>query len=200
MSVDDRLRGALSAQAEAFAPRVEDALDRVRVRSRRERWRNAAVGMAASAAAVAAVVGSVVALDGIWTQEPPTVGRPSPSITTATDTAPALRGSLTGDVVQPDVLAGRWTLQLNGNGSMGVSPPPGFGGEVSGPVFTADGSSFRTMLFGEDRCAGHGTGIYDWLRVGDRIEFDTVSDTCATRTRFFAGSTWTVSTGTTPRD
>jgi hypothetical protein len=202
MSVDERLRSALRDQADAFGPQVEDALDRVRARGRFERWRGAAVAVAASAAAVAAIAGAVVALDGPRQEDAPPVEQPTASASgTATDGPQApLRGTITADVDQPGALAGPWTLQLNGNGSIDASPPPEFGGEVSGPVFTADGNSFRTSLFGDDLCAGDGSGIYSWLRVGDRIEFTALSDTCADRARFFTDSTWTVSTGTAARD
>jgi hypothetical protein len=197
MSVDERVRGALRDQADAFVPQVEDALDRVHARGRRSRWRGAAVAVAGSAAAVAAIVGAMAALDESPHDGATSTEQPATSVSaTETDTPiPPLRGTITADVDQPVVLAGRWTLRLNGNGSIDASPPTGFGGEVSGSVFTADGSSFRTTLFGDDLCAGDGSGIYSWLRVGDQVEFQALSDTCAARSSFFADSTWTVSTG-----
>lgn len=197
MSVDDRLRSALRDQADSFTPQSETALDRVHARGRVERWRSAAVAMAGSAAAVATIAGAVLALDGARVGDaPPADGPTAPPSGTATSSSPApLRGRITGDVTRPDALAGRWTVRLNGNGTIDVSPPVRFDGEVSRPWFTADGTSFRTTLFQDDFCTGAGTGIYSWLRVGDQIDFQTVSDTCAARARFLADSTWTVSTG-----
>lgn len=202
MSVDDRLRTALRDQADAFVPQVEESLDRVRARGRRERWRTSVVAVAASAAAAAAVVGAVMALDLSRPQEAPLVERPTASATDPVTDAPEapLRGTITSNVERPDALAGRWSLRLNGNGSIDVSPPAGFGGDLSGSAFTADGTSFRTSLFGNGLCADDGTGIYNWLQVGDRIEFQTVSDTCAARARFFGESAWAVSTDAAPGD
>jgi hypothetical protein len=202
MSVDDRLRSALRDQADGFVPQVEESLDRVRARGRRERWRTSAVVVAAPVAAAAAVAAAVLAVDVPRQQDPLPVDRPTASVTdSATDAPPApLRGTIIGAVERPDALAGRWSLELNGNGSLDVSPPAGFGGDLSGSAFTADGTSFRTSLFGRDLCAEDGTGIYSWLRVGDRIEFQTVSDTCAARARFLTQTAWAPSTGTAAGD
>lgn len=198
MSVDDRLRSALREQANSFLPPVETALDRVHARGRIERWRGAAVAMMASAGAAVAIFGALAMLDGPGEDDaPPPLEQPTGSPSgTATDTPqPPLRGSITGDVKQPAELAGRWTIRLNGNGTMDVTPPAGFAGVVSGALFTADSTSFRTTLFQADLCSGDGTGIYDWLRVGERIEFQVVSDTCDGRSRFFEDSAWSLSTG-----
>jgi hypothetical protein len=198
MSVDDRLRDALREQADAFVPQVELALDRVRARGRLQRWRAGSVAVAASAVLVAAVAGVLVALDSAPQPDAPPVG---PATTSASgDATPPpqgrLRGTMAADVDQPAALAGRWTLQLNGNGTIDVSTPKDFRGEASSPFFTADTSSFRTTLFDGGTCRGTGTGIYSWLRVADRIEFQPVSDTCVARARFFADSTWRLSTRT----
>lgn len=197
MSVDARLRGTLRDQADAFTPHVEDALDRVRARGRLDRWRGSVVAVAASAAAAAAIAGAVVALVAPRQQGAP-LERPTAS---ATDTRQApLRGMITADVHQPDALSGRWTLKLNGNGSIDVVPPPGLAGGATGALFTADSTSFRTTLFQSGLCTSDGTGIYDWLRVGDRIEFQVVSDTCDARSRFLEDSAWWVSTDDDARD
>jgi hypothetical protein len=110
-----------------------------------------------------------------------------------------LRGALDGVVTTPADLAGAWALQLDGNGTMRVTPPRGYGGIVDGSVFSADAVSFRTTLFQADRCAAQGTGIYTWLAVGSRIEFRVVSDRCAERADFLESATWTMSTATGAR-
>lgn len=202
MSVEERLRGALRDQAASFTPPVETALDRLHARRRTERWRSAAVAVAASAAVVAVVAGALAtARGGIMGGDAPPADRPTASTTGAEPSAIApLRGSIVGDVDQPAMLGGRWTLDLNGNGTIDVSPPARFDGRVSGPMFTADGGFFRTSLFQDDLCARDGTGIYTWVRVGEQIDFEVLSDRCAGRARFFADSTWTTSTAGAARD
>jgi hypothetical protein len=201
MSVDDRLRNALRDQADSFVPPVETALDRVRARG--ERWRNATVTLAASAAAAIAIGGvwAVSELNGQDALQPArTPTAPASPTSAAEGDASPLRGTITADVAQPPALTGTWTLTLNGNGTMDVEPPADHQGDVSGALFTADTTSFRTRLFEGDRCRGDGTGFYTWLRVGRRIEFQAVSDTCADRTTFFENATWAVSTGLAARD
>lgn len=202
MPVDDRLRSALRDQADGFVPQVEESLDRVRARGRRERWRTSAVVVAAPVAAAAAVAAAVLAVDAPRQEDLLPLDRPTTSVTDSATDAPTapLRGTVIGDVERPEALAGRWSLQLNGNGSIDVSPPAGFGGDLTGLAFTADGTSFRTSLFENGLCGKHGTGIYSWLRVVDRIDFETVSDTCAARTQFFANTVWAASTGTAAGD
>ena len=194
MSVEERLRSALRDQAEAFVPPVETALDRVRARG--GRWRAVTIALAASAAAAVAVVGVWAVAEMTGEDAIPTTVPTAPASPTgaAEDDGSPLRGSIRADVAEPAALAGAWTLTLNGNGTMDVTPPPGFAGDVSGALFTADRTSFRSTLFGSDLCSGDGTGIYDWLRVGDRIEFHVLSDACDARSRYFADSSWSVST------
>ena len=113
--------------------------------------------------------------------------------------APRLRGTLVADIVNPPGLSGRWTVSLQGNGTMEVSPPRGYDGIPTGLVFTADASSFRTALFSGDECSDDGTGIYDWVRVKDRIVFDAVSDSCKVRLAFLTGTPWSLSTDAASR-
>ncbi len=203
MSVDDRLRGALRDQADAFVPPVETALDRVRARG--ARWRSATAALVAAAA-----VAAIVAIGGVWAVAeldgqdalPPAESPMAPESPTraAADDATSLRGPIRAEVPGPAALAGTWKLTLHGNGTMDVAPPAGYDGDVSGALFTADTASFRTTLFGRDVCRGDGTGIYSWLRVGERIEFQGVSDTCADRSAFFENSPWVVSTRHASRD
>lgn len=200
MSVEDRLRSALRDQADDFLPPVESALDSVHARGRRRQ--RASITLAAAAA------GAVV-MGGAWTvstllaeDRPSPAGTPTApaSPTGGTDGAVPLRGQIRADVGRPTGLAGNWTLTLNGNGTIDVEPPVRHEGHVSGALFTADTTSFRTRLFEDDRCRGDGTGLYTWLRVGPRIEFQELSDTCADRRAFFETATWVLSTGPGSRD
>lgn len=200
MSIEERLRAGLEDHAAEFAPRVEETLDRVRVRGRRYRAATAALGVAASAAAVAAIAGAVVALDGFRVGSVPPANPANRSSATASDPATdpaqaALYGTLTAEIDDPGVLAGRWRLRLDPDGNIDVSPPTRFRQRLDGAAYTSDASTFRTILFGSGLCADHGSGIYTWIRVGPEVVFRTVSDTCPARERFFADSTWTVSTG-----
>ena len=159
MSVDERLRSALRDQAEAFVPPVETALDRVRARG--GRWRAVTIALTASAAAAVAVVGVWAVAEMTGEDAIPTTVPTAPASPTgaAEDDGSPLRGSIRADVAEPAALAGAWTLTLNGNGTMDVTPPPGFVGDVSGALSTADSTSFRSTLFGSDLCSGDGTGI-----------------------------------------
>lgn len=195
MSVDDRLRSALAQQAEMHVSRVEEALDGVRARGRRDRWRTFGVVVAA---AVVVVVGSVMTVDRLGPLPTPKPAAPAPSTPYDAETR-ALRGTLAADVSRPAVLRGNWVLRLNGNGTIDATAPPGSGRTADGAVFTADGSSFRTSLFGRDVCRGDGTGIYTWLRAGDRLEFTTLSDNCRARELFLTDTSWSVSTGPSAR-
>jgi hypothetical protein len=192
VSVDERLRSALRDQAQSFAPSVEAALEDVRNRGRRPRWRSATVAVASTAAAAAALAGAVAWLGHTGTQDGPPADEPSPSTVAVDPTSATLQGRITANVAAPQDLAGTWTLPLNGNGSIDVEPPTDYPGVVSGALFSTYGSTFRTTLFQTDVCAGDGSGTYRWLETGDRIEFHVTSDPCATRVRFFEESAWTL--------
>lgn len=197
MSVDERLRSALRDQADTFGPPVEAALERTRSRGRAARWRTAAGALVGTAAVAAAVVGTYPWLEVSGPRD--TNVAVEPTATDPTTAAVPLRGGIESVVTAPDRLAGRWVLQLNGNGTMDVRPPAEFSGDVTGALFTADSSNFRTTLFQQDVCTDDGTGIYVWLRAGEGIEFDVVSDPCAARRQFFEESSWRLSTEGDPR-
>jgi hypothetical protein len=190
MSVDDRLRDSLSKQADTHVPAVEDALDRLHARARRERWRTAGLAVATGAAAVVAavVVGTTIG-SGPSPSPDPVVPPPSPEETLA-----PLRGRIVGDVVRPASLSGTWTLDLAGNGTLEVTAPPRLGRSEEVAAFTVDGSSFRTTLFGAGPCRDSGTGIYEWARVGDVVTFTTLSDDCVTREQLLVRTRWSLST------
>ena len=84
--------------------------------------------------------------------------RPSPTA--------ELFGSYQADVTRPQRLAGRWGLELRGNGSVVVTAPAGYAGVVSGTIFTADRSRLRINLFAQDVCSDLGNGEYDVVPRG----------------------------------
>jgi hypothetical protein len=180
MSVDDRLRAGLSANATAFQPAVESGLDEVRAQGRRGRVRVAGVaGLVAAAAAV-----GVLAVD--W---PDVSDRPPPATPPTSPTA-ALFGRYESDVTRPAPLSGHWALDLDGSGTLRVIPPDGYSGVVSGTLFSADASRLRTNLFFQDVCAGLGNGEFSWTRPGAHLVLEDSDEPCAARGQFLTENTW----------
>ena len=182
MSVDDRLRAGLGANATAFQPTVETGLEKVRGRGRRGRATRVAVAVAVGLVAAAGVAVLVVARPDV--SEPPGPVTPAPS-----PTAP-LFGSYEADVTRPARLAGHWVLEFDGNGTVLVTPPDGYAGVVSGTLFTADASRLRTNLFAQDVCADLGNGEFSWTRQGARLALGRSDEPCAARSEFLTENTW----------
>jgi hypothetical protein len=181
MSVDDRLRAGLSANASAFQPAVESGLDEVRGRGRR--GRAARVAGAAGLVAAAAAVGVLVVT---WSDSS---DRPPPATPPTSPTA-ALFGRYESDVTRPARLSGHWVLEFAGNGTVRVIPPDGYSGVVSGTLFTADAARLRTNLFFQDVCADLGNGEFSWARPGARLVLADSNEPCAERGQFLTENTW----------
>jgi hypothetical protein len=180
MSVDDRLRAGLRANATALQPEVESGLDEVQ---RRGRGRRAArVAVAAGLVAAAAVAVLLVAGPVLSDRPPPVKPAPSPTA--------ALFGRYESEVTRPARLAGHWVLEFDENGSVLVSPPDGYAGVVSGTLFTADASRLRTNLFSQDVCADLGNGGFFWTRPGARLALADNDEPCAARSQFLTENTW----------
>lgn len=185
MSVDDRLREGLGANATTFEPAVEASLDAVRRRGRRAvRARMARAGGFVVAAAAAAVLVAVAIRPGV-----PEDRSPAPPVAAPSPTA-ELFSRYEADVTRPRSLAGRWGIELSGNGSAIVTPPDGYAGVVSGTIFTADRERLRINLFAQDVCADLGNGEYAWSRDGDRLVLAVSNDSCGARARFFSDNAW----------
>ena len=180
MSVDDRLRAGLRANATAFQPSVESGLDEVQGRGRGRRA--AQVAVAAGLVAAAAVAVLVVARPDVSDRPPPVAPAPSPTA--------ALFGRYESDVTRPARLAGQWELEFDGNGTLVVTPPDGYAGVVSGTLFTADASRLRTNLFSQDVCADLGNGELTWTRPGARLDLAASDEPCAARSQFLTENTW----------
>ena len=114
---------------------------------------------------------------------------PAPSVTAPSPTA-ELFSSYEADVTRPQRLAGRWGLELRGNGSAWSPRPTATPGVVSGTMFTADRARLRINLFAQDVCADLGNGEYAWSREGDRLVLAVSNDSCEARTRFFSDNEW----------
>lgn len=183
MSVDDRLRQGLSANAVTFEPGVETSLDAVRRRGRRAS-RARMVRAGGLAAAAAAFLVAIVVRPGVLEDRSPAPSVPVPSSTAD------LFNRYEAEVTRPRSLAGRWAVELSGNGSAIVTPPDGYAGVVSGTIFTADRARLRINLFAQDVCADLGNGEYVWSRDNDRLVLALSNDLCEARTRFFSDNEW----------
>jgi hypothetical protein len=182
MSVDERLRRGLEANASALVPKVETSLLDVRRRGRRAdraRMARAGVLIVAAAACVTFVVRSAAPDD-----------RPTaPSASAPTSTAD-LFGRYEADIARPPRLAGHWAVELRASGSAVVTAPDGYAGVVSGTIFTADRVRLRINLFAQDVCANLGDGEYVWARAGDRLVLAVSNDLCQARIQFFSQNKW----------
>lgn len=180
MSVEDRLRSGMHAEADAWAPEVESSLARVRARRRRGRRAALAGGVAALLAALAVGVG--VAGQGSI------VGVPAAS---ASVSAEPLVGRFEGDVVSPARLAGRWVLQFRTDGRLDIEAPSRYRGVLSAVLFRTEADTLATTLFQEDVCSGIGVGRYTWTRTASGVRFTELDDRCSDRQEFLAETTWT---------
>jgi hypothetical protein len=84
-----------------------------------------------------------------------------------------------------------WTMRLEPNGTVLLSPPatflPGASG-LSGVAFSLTGDRFRTNLFYNDYC--NSIGNYVWSRAAGGLTFTSVDDTCAIRRTLLATTAW----------
>jgi hypothetical protein len=187
MSVDDRLRTGLTANAMTFQPAVESNLDAVRARGHRRRATR--VALAAALVAAASATALVLALPHESDRLPPATPDTTSSPTTE------LFGRYEADVTRPGRLTGHWVLEFVGNGTVLVTPPDGYAGVVSGTLFTADGTTLRINLFEQDVCTGLPNGELSWSREGVRLVLKEGQDLCAARRLFFTKNDWVAVSG-----
>jgi len=180
MSVEERLRAGLRSQAYSWDPAVEGSLAAVR---RRHVWRRVRIAGVSAVAAGAVIAGTVSGL-----QQDHVKGLPPAPL--AGSSAPSLAGRYSATVVEPVRLAGDWTLTLRADGRVDVSPPAGYYGVVSAVLYQGTNTEFRTTLFQEDVCAGHGIGAYTWVRSHGFVSFTAIGESCAARRAFLVGNTW----------
>jgi hypothetical protein len=204
MGLDRRLREELRRDAEQIETDVERNLGAVEARSRR---RNA---LPSTALLVAAAVIAVAVLfrigeprsdtgDGpasIPTAPPPS-SVPSPS---GPATYPQIAGTYTVSLdptdpaVARDGLGGLWTMRLQPDGLVLMSPPRTFGpgnSGLTGIAFSLAGDRFRTNLFYNDYC--NSVGAYTWVLQAGRLSLTPVDDTCSIRRSLLATTPWNVS-------
>ena len=183
MSVDDRLRAGLRANATAFEPAVESGLDEVPGPSRTRRAGGGGGRTGRGRSRCRRSWSSSPPADGPWTGLAPAT---SPTVADRCAVRP-LR--VRRDAASPSVGA-------MGAGVRGAtarswsSPPEGYAGVVSGTMFTADASRLRTNLFAQDVCADLGNGEFSWTRSEARLALADSDEPCAARSQFLTENNW----------
>ena len=92
----------------------------------------------------------------------------------------------------PDLgdVAGKWTMVLDRDGTMKITPPATFGeGDAiqSGAAFSLAEDRLRTNLF-QQRCDS--VGAYGWSLVADQLTLTPVDDACALRATVLGERPW----------
>jgi hypothetical protein len=204
MSLDRRLRDELRREAAAIEPDVERHLGAVEARARRRGGIGASTVLLAAAIVVAAIILRVPDPrlgDGAGSSGSPSPvasSPPSPSLS-APVTYPQIAGTYVAILdgadaaVKRDALGGEWTMRLQPEGVVFLSPPasfvPGASG-LSGIAFSLVGDHFRTNLFYNDYCNSIGT--YAWSRAVNTLTFTQVDDTCSIRRTLLATTPWVI--------
>ena len=204
MAFERRLREELRRDAEQIEANVERNLGAVEARSGRRRD-VPGVGLLAAAIIVALVVlvrvGEPLSDTRPGTGASPTAAPPSivPSPSGAA-TYLQIAGTYTvsldpsDQAVERDGLGGMWTMRLQPDGLVLLSPPstfaPGAAG-LTGIAFSLEGDRFRTNLFYNDYCSSVGT--YTWVLQAGRLSLTPVDDTCSIRRTLLATTPWLTS-------
>ena len=184
---EDRLRAALADQANSWEPPVESSLQRVHTRERRRKlsWMVAAV-----LALIVCVAGVATAVRATRSGQVAVPAARASQGVSPSETVQPLQGTFTAQVSTPARLAGGWSLTLQADGRLLVSPPASYGGVVSGELYSATREEFRTTLFQTDVCSGTGVGVYTWARTPSGISFTAKDDDCAARQASFSENSW----------
>lgn len=208
MGFDRRLKAALRRDAESIDPAVEWRLERVRERGRPEsRGRTALRGGALAVLSLLAVLIIAVlagAPGGQPNSSPSPSASPSPSgLADYTAIAGTYQVTLSASQakVSANSLTGLWTMTLNVDGAISISPPAGFTAEGSTPTgnaYSLNGGAWRTNMFSNDLCSDS-VGMYAWSRSGTALTFNVLSDPCIVRVTLLTSSPWsTESPSATP--
>ncbi|WP_299445694.1 hypothetical protein [uncultured Phycicoccus sp.] len=183
MSVDDRLRAALTAYAACLPePEVELRFHRVLALHRRRRALrlvSAAAGLVAACAVVSISLGWPARPAALW---------PSGDITPTSRVEGAYAGLARA---LPDIprSAGRWGLDFGEDGRMTASAPTGSGRSPE-PAGWLRGDAVTTELFAEDACRDTAPGTYTVARLADRVVLEVAEDRCAARMSLLTATTW----------
>ena len=204
MAFDRRLREELRRDAARIDADVERNLGAVEARSRRRNDLPITGLLAAAAIVVLAIllrVGEPRSDTGLGAGSSPTVAPPStvPS-PSGVATNPQIAGTYsvsldpTDPAVQRDGLRGLWTMRLQPDRLVLMSPPPTFApgsAGLTGIAFSLAGDRFRTNLFYNDYC--NSVGTYTWALQAGRLALTPVDDTCSIRRTLLATTPWRTS-------
>lgn len=202
MPLDDRLRAELRQDVEHVKPDTERHL---RAALQRSSPGAGTIGWLAAAATSIALIGILV----IGLRPAGVLVGPGSSSPGSIDPVPTPMGSVASlegrtwsvelfdadpGVPWPD-MAGRWTMRLDPDSIVELSPPDGFRGHpgvtaIAG-VYVISGDGFVTNLFTRDfgaACAG--AGDYRFSVVGARLTFSG-RDTCLVRRALLTTRPWT---------
>jgi hypothetical protein len=194
MSVERRLREGLERSASAVQPdvgrRLPEAITRGR-RRRRARRASLIVGTVAALAVIGVAIPQVTSF--VQHIRHPAVSQgptlpPGPDAVIAGSYATALPA--TSRVIHANGMSGVWTLQLKANGTMTLSAPRSFHGDLTSIAFRVRGDRFTTNAFVNDPRCANDVGVYRWRRVGGMLVFAPVSETCALRRALFSSQPW----------
>ena len=204
MGLDRRLREELRRDAARIETDVERNLGAVEAQSRR-RSAVPSTGLLVAAAIIAVAVlfriGEPRSDTGVGPASSPTAPPPS---TVPSPFGPATYPQIaatytvsldpTDPAVARDGLGGLWTMRLQPDGLVLMSPPatfkPGAAG-LTGIAFSLSGDRFRTNLFYNDYC--NSVGTYTWALQAGRLSLTPVDDTCSIRRSLLATTTWNIS-------
>jgi hypothetical protein len=181
MSIEDRLRTGLAANADPLPPAIEDHLDTVRRRYRARIW---------ARAATAAAVVVVLAAAGWWATTALLGDR---GVSPAEPTIPGTYVVVVQGSGPTAVLTGTWEVTLGSDGAISYTPPAASGLPAgTGESYVLDDDELRTnALVGFPGCqrTNPATGSYAVVADGDTLTFRVVSDGCPARRALF-GTEW----------
>ena len=203
MGLERRLRDELRRDAAGFDADVERNLGAVEARSRRRSdvpYAGLLVAAFVIALAVVFRFGDTRSDTGVGPSfsatAPPPSTLPSPSAASYSQIAGSYTASLdpTDPAVSRDGVGGLWTMRLQPDGLVLLSPPatftPGTAG-LTGIAFSLEADRFRTNLFFNDYC--NSVGTYTWALQAGQLTLTPVGDTCSIRRSLLATTPWTSS-------
>ncbi len=205
MGFDRRLKASLHRDADSIDPAVEWRLERI---SRRRRTKSP-VGTALTVGATALLSLVAVLILAVVAAAP---GRP-PNVSPSPAASPTQSGladyraiagtyrvtlSASDDNVAANFLTGPWTMTLNADGAIVITPPAGFTAEGSAPTgnaFSLNGETWRTNMFSNDLC-NDSVGTYAWSRSSTALTFRVLVDNCLVRMTLLTTLPWSTESPT----
>ena len=208
MGFDRRLKASLHRDADSIDPAVEWRLERIARRRRSKSPVRTALTIGATALLSLVAVLILAVMAGAPGRQPNVSPSPaaSPTQSGLADYS-AIAGtyrvtlSASDDNVAANSLTGPWTMILNADGAISITPPAGFtveGTAPTGNAFTLNGQTWRTNLFSNDLC-NDAVGTYTWSRSTTALTFRAMVDQCLVRMTLLTTSPWAaVSPSMTP--